>query len=588
MRNSQPNWDRSRFFRRTVRGNRNRDRRRSLRFESLEDRRLLANLILDIELWTDLGGTDPTAAKGDRIPYTMESGTKLYQVDRGDTFLVQVLVEDEPTEEGRVSAGVIALPLDLQWNTDSCQDGVLVESVGEGRIRYADPPPPVFPEPIPSGNFLVTSEFDLQRFVDQFSVNCGADGLRGGTIPNRDMPDGTSPIGVQNCNPDGGDDTCREFNLLRFEATTAGDTNFRAVLAGSMSFADAAPLDNEPAAEVVIRVVERGAASLSGFVYVDADKDGVRTVDASGAPVEAGLPKVEIELSLNGAFLRSDHTGPDGWYHFEDLEPGTYEIRQRVQPECFLDGAESLGIILPSGEARGMAGNDAFTGIELRAGEAGIDYNFGELGLKAACVNKGMLLGSANLRQATVNDPMGVPSVVVRGTDQNDTIQVTIDTAAIRVTVNNGAPQTFPLTGGHVVSIDGLAGQDTITVTGSAADETAHFQPGSLTYRNAVCVAEAAPATRCDWGWALEAIRVEAVTLNAAAGRDLAVVRDSTAGDTLSAAGNRATIGLSDRDLEILAFEQVRAISTRGGADLATVTEPLDFELELLGGWSRA
>ena len=221
-----------------------------------------------------------------------------------------------------------------------------------------------------------------------------------------------------------------------------------------------------------------GRVPLSGFVYADVDKDGVRDVDAAGAPIELGLPKVEIELYRDGVFLKSDHTGPDGWYHFEDLAPGTYEIRQPTQPSCFIDGTETLGIILPSGESRGTAGNDRFTGIELRAGEAGIDYNFGELGLKASCVNKGMLLGSSNLRQATVSDPLGVRTAVVRGTAQNDTVSVMIDTAAIRVTVNGGTPQTFPFTEGQIVSIDGLEGNDSIILTGSSADESGHFQPG--------------------------------------------------------------------------------------------------------------
>ncbi|GEM_PF-3365828 len=588
MRHSQPDSDRSRRCRTANRGKRRTDGGRGLRFERLEDRRLLANLILDIELWTVADGAGDAAVKGQRIPYQMENGTKVYQVQRDDAFLVQVLVEDQSaeTETGRDSAGVVALPLDLHWNTDFCANGALPESDAAGLIRYADPAPPLFPDAIPRADSLVTFEFNAHRFVNGFSLHCGADDLRGGTIPASDE---TSPIGIQGCNPDGGDDSCREFSLLRFEAINVGDTNFQAELDGSMSFADAAPLDNDPTAEVVIRVraPDVGTASLSGFVYADADKDGVRDVDADGEPAEAGLPEVEIELYLDGEFLRSDHTGPDGWYHFEDLPPGTYEIRQRAQPECFLDGTETLGTILPAGEARGTAGNDGFTGIELRAGEAGIDYNFGELGLKAACVNKAMFLGSADLQQATVHDPLGVPSVDVRGTDQDDTINVTIDAAAIRVTVNDGAPQTFPLTAGQTVSIDGLEGRDTVIVTGSAGDDSAHFQGAQFTYRNAVCVAEPDTGTRCDWDWAVKAVGVEAVNVDAAAGRDLAVVRDSAGADTLNAAGNQATIGLSDRDLDLLAFERVRAISTRGGDDQAEAIESREFELELLGDWSR-
>ena len=76
------------------------------------------------------------------------------------------------------------------------------------------------------------------------------------------------------------------------------------------------------------------------------------------------------------------------------------------------------------------------------------------------------------------------------------------------------------------------------------------------------------------------------MTADAAAGRDLAVVRDSTGNDTLNAEGNQAMFGLTDQELEILAFERVRAISTRGGSDVAEVVEPIDYELELLGDWT--
>ncbi len=546
--------------------------RRKLALEPLEGRQLLANLILGIQLWTDGGGASGEPIKGDLI----EPVNGVYEVTKGSTFVIQILAEDDRTTgENR---GIISLPLDLEWNTG-----------GTEIIRAADGVPPIFPASIPSDQFWVTTQFNRQRFVDSFDPAAGAEALRGGTIP---ALDGTEPIGMRGQDPPWGTkDDWREFSRLRFSAEAVGTSDFGAVLAGSMSFADADPLENAdplPQAVAQIRVVEQSRGSLSGFVYVDADKNGVRGVDASGAPIEAGLPKVEIELYRDGVFVQSDHTGPDGWYHFEDLQPGTYEIRQRAQPECFLDGTETLGIILPSGESRGTAGNDAFTGIALGDGEAGIDYNFGELGLKASCINKGMLLGSANLRQATVNDPLGVPSAVVRGTGQNDTIRVTIDTAAIRVTVNDGTPQTFPFPEVQVVTVDGLEGHDTLTVTGSSADEVGHVQPGSAVLRHDVCYPEPSTGTRCDWDWALEVLHAEDVAADTAAGRDLLVVRDSTGDDTLTAEGPRVAFGFTEQELEVLAMERVRAFSTRGGNDEVEVTEPLDYELEPLGDWTGA
>jgi len=328
--------------------------------------------------------------------------------------------------------------------------------------------------------------------------------------------------------------------------------------------------------------------SLSGFVYADVDKDAQRDLDEQGAPIELGVPKVEIALLRDGQVVKTDWTGPDGWYHFEDLEPGMYDIAQVTQPACFIDGTETLGIILPGGESRGTAGNDRFTGITIDAGEHGIDYNFGELGLKASCVNKSMVLGSSNVRQATVYDPRHVKSAEVKGTKEHDTFRVTVGPTAISVTVNSDPPQTFPFADVQIVSLNGLDGEDTITVTGSDADESAYFQPGYFVYRNEACQAASDGTVACDWDWAIEAISFERVTANAgdSAGRDLAVLRDSTAKDVLTATDGTATIDLSDQELEHLAFEHVRAISTRGGADEAGMTTPLYFELELLGDWS--
>jgi len=74
---------------------------------------------------------------------------------------------------------------------------------------------------------------------------------------------------------------------------------------------------------------------------------------------------------------------------------------------------------------------------------------------------------------------------------------LTIDTAAIRVTVNGGTPQTFPVTEGQIVSIDGLEGSDSIVLTGSSARRVGHFQPGYFAYRNDVCYPE--PSTDTRW-----------------------------------------------------------------------------------------
>jgi hypothetical protein len=423
-------------------------------------------------------------------------------------------------------------------------------------------------------NWLVTNKFPEQRFVDDDLDNRRFDSLRGAALPAAGRGE---PIGREGL---------EWFSRLKFTAADVGTVCFTSTLAGSMSFADAAMLDLAEPASACIQFDAPHSASLSGFVYADSSKNGQRDVDDDDYEKrEKGLPGVAIELYHDGVFVASDRTGPDGWYHFEGLTPGIYELRQPVQPECFLDGAESLGTIWPLGESRGTVGEDRITGIELRAGEAGIDYNFGELGLRAACVHKGMLLGSADLTQATVYGPLRIPSAKVSGTAEADTFRVTIDTAAIRVTVNDGPPQVFPTTNMQIVTIDAQATRDTVIVEGSAADEVAHFQPGHFTYRNNVCYPVPPAANRCQWTWALEVTGGRDVTVNAGTGQDLAVVRDSLGNDTLRTEGDRATLGLRDQDLELLAFERLRAFSTRGGSDRADFIGPLPLPVELFGNW---
>ncbi len=773
-------------------------RRDRLCLEQLEDRHMLAILGLDITL---NGGppTDPV------------------QVD--DTFVVRVLAQDfvDPLVSGDASAGVIALPLDLSWDS--------------AVIRYADPPPPLFRDPIPLDNPIVTENFPTQRFVDAFDVSRGADNLRGGTIP---AIDGGAPIGQ---------DDWGEFSLLRFQAVGAAKAMPLPIeLVGSMSFADADPLTglrllngeinrdlppppfeviprirvqavvqgqkfedldrdgikdpseerlsgweirayldengdgrlqqgefnagpadsattdgggsyslaldtadppvDDPAASgapadyIIVEVLqggwtqtfpgtpvldeslntgsetlgefghtitiapgdgntsdlefgnviesqiagfkwndldrdgnwdaaepglegwtiyldlngndqpdlgepsdttdsngafsftnllpdtytvrevlqdgweqtfpvasgehvvtvpadvigesgqteppnfgnwkipppEEGVSSLSGFVYADTDNDGVRKVDENGAPLELPLPNVTITLSRDGQTISTTTTGPDGWYDFEGLEPGTYELVE-TQPECFLDGKETLGIVLPGKESRGSVGNDRFFDIDLTADEHGIDYNFGELGVRAACINKRMFVASLSPRE-TVWPLLGVTPRVVRGTDGADTIRVQTDGEVIEVTVNDQEPQQFPLTAEvDIVSIDGLGGRDTVTLAGTEADEVAHMLPSYATLR--------------DSSYAVEVLNAEVVIADAGTGDDLAVMRDSPGSDRLEAGGDTATLTRTDMDLiaRAIGFATVRAISESGGDDTAERASVVDFLLELVGDW---
>ena len=109
---------------------------------------------------------------------------------------------------------------------------------------------------------------------------------------------------------------------------------------------------------------------LSGFVYHDANNDGVKGVG------EAGIGGATLTLTgindLGSAVNLSTLTLADGSYAFASLRPGNYTLTE-TQPVGYLDGKDSLGSL------GGTAGNDVFSNIVLNAGINGVNYNYGEV-----------------------------------------------------------------------------------------------------------------------------------------------------------------------------------------------------------------
>ena len=116
---------------------------------------------------------------------------------------------------------------------------------------------------------------------------------------------------------------------------------------------------------------ELEAASIEGFVYVDADNDGVRD------PGEAGIGGVKLTL-LDGRgrpTKKTTVTDAKGYYHFDNLAPARVYGVAESQPGGYRDGLDSAGT------AGGVANNpgDSITGALLNSGTHARNYNFGEL-----------------------------------------------------------------------------------------------------------------------------------------------------------------------------------------------------------------
>jgi large repetitive protein len=116
---------------------------------------------------------------------------------------------------------------------------------------------------------------------------------------------------------------------------------------------------------------ERGG-SLSGFVYNDADNDGVKEAG------EAGISGVSITLGGTAGAVAT--TNASGAYTFTGLMAGTYSLSES-QPSGWLDGIDTIGT------PGGLVSPDLFTNIVLGAGIIGTNNNFGERAGAAASLS---------------------------------------------------------------------------------------------------------------------------------------------------------------------------------------------------------
>lgn len=117
--------------------------------------------------------------------------------------------------------------------------------------------------------------------------------------------------------------------------------------------------------------IDPATASVSGFVYVDTDNDGVR--DAN----EVGIPNVALALTGTDAFgnpvsLQAT-TDSNGQYIFSGLAQGTSYRIDQTQPAGFRDGQETAGT-----GATATVVDDAFTELGLAQAANATDFNFGE------------------------------------------------------------------------------------------------------------------------------------------------------------------------------------------------------------------
>ena len=115
---------------------------------------------------------------------------------------------------------------------------------------------------------------------------------------------------------------------------------------------------------------ETQPASVSGFVYLDANNNGV--FDDGEAPI-GGVTLTLLDAGGNPTG-KTAVTDSSGFYSFDNLMPGGYGVAE-TQPAGYLDGLDAAGT------AGGAAHNpgDLIDGVQLTSGLHGKNYDFGEL-----------------------------------------------------------------------------------------------------------------------------------------------------------------------------------------------------------------
>ncbi|QDV70441.1 Serine-aspartate repeat-containing protein D precursor [Rosistilla carotiformis] len=310
-----------------------------------------------------------------------------------------------------------------------------------------------------------------------------------------------------------------------------------------------------------------GLSSVAGYVYTDNDRDGL--VDAD----EIGLPGVMIRLISNtpGVATQTTLTGPDGWYNFENVTPGTYSIEE-IQPSRFGDASISLGQVLPGTATVGTTtGMNRFDGVTIAAGQNAVNYNFGET---LQIITKRMLLARTNVQQEIYNNT-GIDTTTVSGTVGEDVVRIEQTNTHWRVTVN-GEVTLVPLS--EMLIFDGLAGDDSVEVVGTSNAEEFHVGLNQL-----------AMVTDPDSGNGLLVVGVERITADGRLGDDLLVLEGSTGVDQFSGSGDLATLAYSNGSSTVrgLSFDRVRAVNATGSSTNQATTVATDYVLQLVGDWNR-
>ncbi len=205
-------------------------------------------------------------------------------------------------------------------------------------------------------------------------------------------------------------------------------------------------------------------SSLSGYVYVDSNNNGVKD---SGEPPIAGVTVVLTGTPTGGSSITETTTTDSlGYYDFANLQPGNYTITE-TQPTNFIDGKVTVGS-QNSGTIVQNTTTNLIQSITLGGGVNGINNNFGNLGLTPPYVSKRDYI-----------NPSNPPSMAAVETLSGYVYSETSAGSANYDPANPAAGET-PLAG-VTVTLSGTGGTQTTTTTAAGAYSFTNVQPGTYT-----------------------------------------------------------------------------------------------------------
>ncbi len=313
--------------------------------------------------------------------------------------------------------------------------------------------------------------------------------------------------------------------------SSAGTSGGSAYL-GSVSDITILPGDN--ASDYTLGRVQPG--TIRGRIYADDNHDR-RYQDG-----EAGIPGGVVQLTgtddRGASVSLSTKTLADGTYNFAGLRPGTYRL-QETQPTDYLDGRESAGSFVGQAhpiDRNGTVRNDIFSGISLRPGEDGYQYDFGEW-------------------KSAATEASYKKEIDLAGTKAADLI--VIDANARTITLN-GVVTKLDATTATLVSFEKLDTNDLVKFVGSAGADSFWAAPGSTTFVSPLLRAELDGNA--------------AVVFQGGAG-DRAYLYDSTGNDIYNASPTFQHLVGSEYDVTTSGVDRVYCYANAGGDDTATLTD---------------